>query len=158
MPATHWVYTHIDSDGGALYVGCTNNPGTRFELHALTADWFPKIADVAVIGPFEKTHALSIEAEFIKALQPPNNIHHTSRDPRLRANRPLAVDDVPTYLRQIRGRSTYHWASRFGPKSYRSVCGMVAVPVGAEVDRAEPANCRVCIDSVARQVSRSAVA
>jgi predicted GIY-YIG superfamily endonuclease len=73
-----YVYLHIAEDGTALYVGCTRTPYLRTKAHATGSDWFEDVCDI-VWYPTNDPHR--VETDIIKALQPPNNIKHTMRDP-----------------------------------------------------------------------------
>lgn len=89
-----WVYSHVNRAGRTLYVGFTSQPRARHMMHRSRAKWWPKVAEVGLIGPWRvRSAALDAERTLIRARRPEFNVTHTPRGLRLayRVNRRTAA-------------------------------------------------------------------
>lgn len=81
MSSRSWVYLHLAADGSLLYVGKTSARQYRQRQHAASASWWPLVAEVDHLGPYDEATALDVEAALIGTHQPPHNIMGSARQP-----------------------------------------------------------------------------
>lgn len=67
------VYHVFDTSNRIMYVGCTSNIKTRFQMHKAKSPWFSEMARLRCRWFAAKSQALSFEERQIGRLRPPFN-------------------------------------------------------------------------------------
>jgi hypothetical protein len=76
----HILYRCFDADGELLYIGITNDPGNRFNLHASATPWWPDVAEIKLDESFASRWELEVaERDAILAEIPLHNSQHNDR-------------------------------------------------------------------------------
>lgn len=80
----HYVYRCYDIDGRLIYIGCTNNPRSRFQLHESGSWWWQFVASQRCTVFPDREKALQVERDAIYDERPRCNVKGRwyFRDPR----------------------------------------------------------------------------
>ena len=90
------VYRLLDAEGALLYVGSTNNVGSRLRAHAADKAWWPQVSTVEVDHFDTMQKALKAEAKAIRSERPRHNIAlQMSASERAWIDRRKACDSEP---------------------------------------------------------------
>lgn len=76
MNGTHALYRFYADNGRLLYVGITNNPGTRFDQHAADKPWWHEVRGITLETYPDRDAVLAAERRAIAVEQPLHNVQH----------------------------------------------------------------------------------
>lgn len=110
-----FIYRAYDIDGALLYVGRTARPLQRKAEHMCRADWAGRAYEWRITGPFTPAEAATLEADFIKALNPEANVAHRVEPKHVtRDSGSKALGEAIKQARLDRGVKQFHLATRIG--------------------------------------------